>query len=403
MLYIPRYNIKNALSHLAIRQGRRAGLAVAALVIAATGALQTVGHGTASALPSEFVYRRGTELMLNGFPYQFVGFNAFGMTGCEGAAWTNAQLDSYFSSLPRTSMTRLWAFRPYGTAALDRIVASAEAHNQKLILSLGNDLADCDSDGNKTQTWYQSGYTTTYLPWVKSTVARYKNSPAVGMWEIINEQGISINNANNANHLDTAVAKKFLGTVAATIKSIDPNHLVESGAVAEYVYSGGAADYQAVHDDPNIDVGSLHEYDYDYSNGQIISNHLYTTKAAMTRLNKPIIVGETGVMAGPSVTGSCHTTYDTRANVFKQKITGYMNMDISGVLIWDRTMRDVVDCSDFYVGPGDPTISIVQHYLVRSLRWRDPRKTIPRSLFPLPVQFRHFRPISALKLRAFQR
>ena len=56
--------------------------------------------------PAGYVYRSGKSLMLNGSTYKFVGYNAYGMTGCEtGTPWSQAQIDAYFSSLPPASMT----------------------------------------------------------------------------------------------------------------------------------------------------------------------------------------------------------------------------------------------------------------------------------------------------------
>jgi hypothetical protein len=57
--------------------------------------------------PAGFVQRTGAQLTLDGANYSFVGFNAFGICGGEGTAWTRAQMDAYFATLPAHSMTRI--------------------------------------------------------------------------------------------------------------------------------------------------------------------------------------------------------------------------------------------------------------------------------------------------------
>ena len=68
-----------------------------------------------------------------------------------------------------------------------------------------------------------------------------------------------------------ATIRDFLHEVAAVIKQHDPNHLVESGTFAGWAYEG-YENYRAMHDNPNIDVGNLHEYDYDYQESNTIES-----------------------------------------------------------------------------------------------------------------------------------
>jgi mannan endo-1,4-beta-mannosidase len=312
-----------------------------------------------STVPSGFVYRDGKTLMLAGRPYKFAGFNAYGMSGCEtGSAWSRSMLDDYFSNLPAASMTRTWAFSAYGSAALDQIVASAAAHNQKLILSLADGNSNCrDYDGSpggegtgKNTSWYVSGYKIKYLNWVRTVVSRYKDSPAVGMWEIINEPG------HTGGKVDDTTMRAFFDAAAATIKGIDQRHLVESGALGEYV--SGTTDYAYVHGGPNVDVGSLHEYEYDHSNA-IVSEHFSPTLTAMNSIDKPLIVGETGILAGPD----CQTSPDTRAEAVKKKLDAYLRGGAVGVAVWNRSSRSYPGC-DYGFGPDDPLNATIKSYVV---------------------------------------
>jgi mannan endo-1,4-beta-mannosidase len=316
------------------------------LVVVAGVSAPALRRAIAADAPAGFVYRQGHTLMLNGAPYRFVGFNAFGMAGCAtGTAWTDDQLDGYFDQLPPAAMTRTWAFQRWGVAALDRTVAAAQRHGQKMILSLAEAGGGCEPTA-KDVTWYRSGYQGDYLTWVRTVVTRYRDAPSIGMWEIINEAG-------HTSTVDGPTLKAFLDSVAATIKGIDPAHLVESGSMAEY--APGSADFAALHSGPDIDVGSLHEYDYPL----VISHHLAPTLSALYGLDKPFIIGEVGITSGPD----CPVALAGRADAFKQKFDAYFRSGAAGFLIWNYTPNPGSDCGYSVRGtPPDPTIATVAGY-----------------------------------------
>ncbi len=298
-----------------------------------------------------FVYRSGKTLMLNGAPYKFVGFNAYGMTGCQtGTPWNQSQIDAYFDSLPPASVTRIWAFKDR-SSNLDLVVARAEAHGQKLVMTLGNGLRNCEGtsfdggseDGqSKGQVWFQSTYKGVWMDWVRTAVARYKDSPAVAMWEVSNEGGHPLN-------LSASIMKPYYDTTAGVIKGIDPVHLVSTGALAEYTY-GGESGYQQIHEGANIDVVSFHEYD-----GGTLSNHFATVLRVANALNKPLMVGEMG-------TPDPNTCGQTRADYLKARFDGYLNGGASGALIWNRALFNCA--GDWSVGPGDATANMVSAYKI---------------------------------------
>ena len=64
-----------------------------------------------------------------------------------------------------------------------------------------------------------------------------------------------------------------------------------------------------MHDSPHIDVGNLHEYDYDYQQSNTIeSPHFEPCLKAMYDLDKPLIIGETGIESGDG----CRTSRERR-------------------------------------------------------------------------------------------
>jgi hypothetical protein len=312
--------------------------------------------------PPVFLKRQGKTLTLGGAPYTTVGVNAYGLAGCETSTpFSDADMDAFFGSLRPHSLTRAWAFEAQGLSGVDRMVLWAERHNQMLILSLGNAFSDCgELDGvpsggtGKDPSWYATGYKTRYLAWVKQVVARFKGSPAIGMWEVLNSPGAAASGA-----ITTATMRAFLDDVAANIRSIDPNHLIESGSEAEYI--AGTSDYAFVHGGPDIDVAGLHEYDYGYNNNHtIISSHLMPTLSAMNSINKPLLVTEVGVKASDSAAGCTNRTL--RRDVFKQKFDGYLQRGAAAVLIWNWSSTKHDTCAYETVYPQDPIMQLLYTY-----------------------------------------
>jgi hypothetical protein len=331
------------------------GLLLLGTVFAVSTSLQEqdVRSKAQSAPRAGFVYREGTKLMLNGKQYQTASFNSFQLSGCGNANQvpSDAQIDALFASLPDNIMIRTWAFAG-NQAKIDRVVKAAEKHNVKLMLTLADGRSHCgETDGasgpgdGKVPSWYTSGYKGKFMSHVTLMSTTYKDSPAIGMWEVINEPGDA----------QWQEIKSFLDAVAAEIKKNDPNHLISSGSWAEWAY-GGEANFKSLHSGPNIDVGSLHEYDYDSSNGEIESNHFEETLRAMTQLNKVLIVGETGIEAG---TG-CKTSPQTRANAMKQKYDVYLNKGAGGVYAWNYAQAP--DNCGHTFGPTDPIMEVIKTY-----------------------------------------
>ncbi|HKU42504.1 MAG TPA: cellulase family glycosylhydrolase [Polyangiales bacterium] len=302
--------------------------------------------------------RRGRELYYDDKPYKSVGINAFGMAGCEtGRAYTQTQMDSYFSSLRPRALTRAWAFQAQGIAGVERMVRSAEAHSQFLILSLADGRGYCaeedgrvaDEGSGKRASWYADGYKARYLPWLEMVVTRFKDSPAIALWELVNEPG-------GDGTTDQAM-RRFFDAAAARIKAIDKNHLVMSGSQAEYV--AGTGDFAFVHAGPDIDAASLHEYDYDDSNGRIVSQHLRPVLNAMKSLDKPLLITEVGIRAAAS--GDCRD-YSARRNAFKQKFDAYMPQDgVAAVLVWSWVPRQRSGCV-YEVSNNDPLMELLSSY-----------------------------------------
>jgi hypothetical protein len=219
---------------------------------------------------SNYITASGTSLMLNGQPFQYIGFNT-GMEGVcwDGNNWSTAQMDTYFSKLPPNGMTRIFAVRNAGTSIVGQVVTEAARYNQHLILALGDDNSNCsDTDGSpggagsgKTLAFYQGGWQGNYLSWVNTIVPMFANNPTVAMWEIANEPFHT-----GATNVDLATMESYVSGAAAAVRADDPNHLI-SVAPADTGDLGGPSNYTSVMSDPNINVLDFHDYAWDFENG----------------------------------------------------------------------------------------------------------------------------------------
>jgi hypothetical protein len=337
------------------------------------------GSGGSTTTASDFVSASGTNLRLSGKDFQFIGFDAYGMEGCwngvSGTAWTNAQLDTYFASLPSNGMTRIWAEQSYGTAVISNIVTQAAKYKQHLILSISNDDGNCDpttDDPNQSGeplSFYQTGWKTQYVNWVKTIVPLFANNPAVAMWEISNEPGQSTS-------VPEATMQTYMNGAAAAIKAVDPHQLIETGfndvANSNNQTQGRLTDYENVQSNSDINVISFHDYAYDYENKATLSSHFTDAQAAAKALDKPFIAGEAGVEAG---TG-CALSLTQRVTYLETKASDYFKgtglngtslPDSSGIMFWDYVPDSPSgNCSandyDFY--PTDPMVTSLKSYIL---------------------------------------
>ena len=298
-----------------------------------------------------FLYRKGNKLMLNGKTYQCASFHSFSLNGCgsESETFSDSEIDALFASLPDNILVRAWAF-PGNKSSTDKLIKSAEKNKIKLILSLGDGRSSCGHvDGaengewtNKTRQWYESGFRNEYLTHVKEMASTYKNFPAIGMWEIINEPTG-----------DVEILKSFLNEVGAEIKKADPNHLVASGSWAPWTYEGMEG-FQFIHESNYIDVGSLHEGDADI----VESWHFGAALQAMKTLNKVMMVSSIAIEASNA---DCIYNKAGRREMMKKKFDHYLSNGASVVLASYLVKIAPENCTVLF-GANDPIMELIKTY-----------------------------------------
>ncbi len=343
-----------------------------------------------------YIQASGTQLYLNGSPYRFVGVNAYEAAsewtinaGC-GAQLSEDQLLQLFSSLPPSSLVRIWAFQgsmatnvdtgQLGWGPLERVFNAAAAYGQKLIVVLTDQGGTCDNGHWQDPSWYESGFkdvinspeTTdgrgltplSYWTYLQDIVEHFKNYPALGMWEPISEAEASTcpgqyQPSNCSGHQtcpDEAAAaaalRHFFDMVGGEIHALDPNHLVESGLLGGGQCGTQGSDYEYVSASPGVDVLSYHDYWGTAPIGGGGQEGMPVRLEQSVALGKPIIAGEAGLVAGSSP--GCMTDA-ARNSAFKAKKQAQFSAGSSGLLVWNWVPSLSTACS-YDVAPSDPVM-----------------------------------------------
>jgi hypothetical protein len=380
---------------------RLLGLVVAALVALTVPVTAQAGVASAAAkttINTNNISRSGSTLMLHGKPYRFTGQNAYELAtlwsvnhGC-GSERSDAELDAFFAGLRPDSVVRFWAFQSLGVnkstltvdwTGIDRVFAAAAKYKQRLIPVLGNQDGACDNTHWLDKAWYAGGYNSTfndnglnvmsYGSWVTAVVNRYKSSPALGMWEPINEAesddclpgyGGGDCWGHKTCPADAATAlRSFFDTVGSRIKSIDKTHLISSGLMGGGQCGTAWTEYTTVNASPYVDVATYHDYGADTVAVPTGTYNGLTLRISQAHsLNKPIFTEEVGIKAGPTgavldangLTLCVDTT--TRDTLYGAKLTGQLAAGVAGFLPWFGAKTMPAGCSHNIV-PGDPVLT----------------------------------------------
>ena len=287
-------------------------LAVLLATALALAGLATTRAGTATAAGAadSFATRCGIHFCLNGKEYYFAGANTYDMfTFGSGSGTTDAEfmdkarIDAHFANLAadKVDVVRLWMFshedwhgfeKTKGVynerefAQFDYIIASAKAHNLKLVpvfenyweayggidtrlqwegLSGGQpgrgaffDKTRCPGcfASYKNYMSYALNRTNTY------TGVKYKDDPTIFAWDLMNEPRYE--NQSAAENVNGTTLRAWVDEMGAFVKGIDSKHLLGAGLEghgANYGFGGDEGNpFVYVQQSPYLDYTSAHPY-----------------------------------------------------------------------------------------------------------------------------------------------
>jgi mannan endo-1,4-beta-mannosidase len=131
-------------------------------------------------------------------------------------------------------------------------------------------------------------------------------------------------------------------------------HLVEAGLLGGSQCGIAGSDFEKVSASPGIDVLSVHDYYGSSSMGGDQWNGLAARFVQAAALDKPIITGEAGILAGD---GPC-VSLSQRAAEMASKISAQFAAGSSALLVWDWVPQSLGPCN-YNTGPGDPLMALL--------------------------------------------
>ncbi|XP_008797528.3 mannan endo-1,4-beta-mannosidase 1 [Phoenix dactylifera] len=291
-----------------------------------------------------FIRTNGLQFVLNGSPFFANGFNAYWLTYMASDPSQSYKVSNAFREATSRglSVARTWAFNDGGSAALqyspgsyneqmfkslDFVVSEAGKYNIRLILSLVNNY---DSFGGKKQyvQWarnqgqniasddefftnpvvkgFYKNHVKTVLTRVNTiTGVAYKDDPTIFAWELMNEPRCQSDPSGTT-------IQAWITEMAAFVKSIDSDHLLEAGLEGFYGASSAqkqfnpgfqvGTDFISNNQIPGIDFATVHSYpDQWLSNTNDQTQLAFLNKwldshiqDARSILRKPLLLAEFG-------------------------------------------------------------------------------------------------------------
>ncbi|KAH0982230.1 hypothetical protein GBA52_009407 [Prunus armeniaca] len=295
-----------------------------------------------------FARTEGTRFVMNGRPFYINGFNAYWMMYMASDPSSRAKVTSAFQQASRYGMNvaRTWAFndgsgtdRPLQPSpgsynedtfkGLDFVISEAKKFGVHVILSFVNNFSDfggrkqyvqwardrgqpisSDDDfySNAVIKGYYKDHIKTVLTRINSiTRVAYKDDPTIFAWELINEPRCQAD-------VSGALLQQWVTEMAAHVKSVDSEHLLEIGLEGFYgettpdkkQYNPGdlefGSDFIATNLLPQIDFATVHIYADQWLSGESeeaqagfvdrwVQAHIQDCN---TVVKKPLLVAEFG-------------------------------------------------------------------------------------------------------------
>ncbi|KAI0080103.1 glycoside hydrolase [Panus rudis PR-1116 ss-1] len=312
--------------------------------------------------PKGFVTTRGTQFQLDGKPFAFVGANSYWLP----LLTTHEDVEATLKSMQQAGVKvlRTWGFNainqtelagalqsnltyyqvwdkngwtlndgPQGLQRLDHVIETAGKHGIKVILAFTNNWVGYGGSdlyiswiagaGQSHDVFFTDHrIIASYQKYVRTIVNRYKDSPNIFAWELINEaRCLSDTFPAGPNCVPgTNVIPKWYKEQSEFVRSLDPHHLITTGGEGHFFWKHANStfendynfDGQAGEDFdrdlllPNIDFGTYHLYPQSwYSNldhpGTNFSIEQWGLEwidfhaRSAARADKPVIIEEFGV------------------------------------------------------------------------------------------------------------
>ena len=285
---------------------------------------------------SGIVTTSDTGFVLDGKPFSFGGTNAYWANSLA-----NEDIASLFSQMnsaglgvlrifgwsdnvgsPEDDSFQSWSGSSnYPNAAafqthMDPVVSAAEAAGIKLVVPMiGNWGPSINlyiqqilgSDATHDTFFSNADLVAAYKTYVSFFVNRYKDSPAIFAWELMNEPRCTgDDNRGASSSCDTGMITSWIKEMSAYIKAVDPNHMVTVGDEGWFTpaqgygtsspYSGDIGiDWVTNLGIESIDYGTVHLYPDSWGEDDSWGSTWITQHGAQAKIvGKPVVLEEFG-------------------------------------------------------------------------------------------------------------
>jgi len=283
------------------------------------------------ATESPFVTKSGQNLMVNGSPLRLLGYNWLWLGyGCGGPP--NTQLATTFSQIKTNSHGNVIRIAFYqggrnngAYTGFGRYIAYAKKYDLYIVPILVNHWTSCEpSTTAKTSSWYQSGYKQpndgyplSFRDYAIQLARHYAKEPTSAFWQLVNEPDTDPYGAACAQ-----ILRSFADDMTTSIKAVDPNHMVDPG-VPRGCASNNTTDYTRIVSGQVNLCDVWHDYEQEAT---ALPSQMQQRIDVCQNLNKPSIVGESGICAditpGQACSGTITTaTLQQRATFFDAKLS----------------------------------------------------------------------------------
>lgn len=268
-----------------------------------------------------------------------------------GQIFTKPDRDLLFSSLPKGSVVRHMsaARRSFDTvdqqiADLKAVVADAKAAGQyiSLVLVDGNgqsasyEAATYGTAGTRLGlTWYQTNFRTTYVPWAVRVATEFRNEPTVAFLDLVNEPTLPAGATGTAITTFTTALTTMLTETRDAIRAVNPNVILGYGSRHFNQTTGTLAAWQGTQ---ILDVVDIHDYAAHQGHAGVMQQH----RSVAVTVNKPLIVSEIGVYAGPRYNpsvvdpgGAGTVDYAAQEKLLRVSAGDALSSGATAVYLWD--------------------------------------------------------------------
>ncbi len=346
----------------------------------------------------QFISVRGTQLFRGDENFRFLGVNVYGLANdqeiyaCGPAADNGQYPERYLRELfpllkeQGVNAVRFWAFQSFTDSgrdfsSLDRVVRHAREQGIYLIPVLENQWHHCGGGSGglyKFSEWYASAYRQpygeyelSYPEYAEMVVSRYKDEPAILLWQLMNEaQSRDIEGNSEPGSL-----LSWTEEMSALVKSIDGNHLVSLGTIGRGQAGTENEHFRQLHAIETIDVVEAHDYHRE-EEAWPSSNYHSIARAyqAAQELQKPFFIGEVGISLDERAADGNFYTAERRAELFDAKLdAALVQRDVAGYLIWEwdnpSELHGREECRRYCFTVGDPLVGVLRRYGGRSGAW----------------------------------